>query len=67
MCTPEEKEKLVHALGKTETECRVYYSFSAAYCKSGWFQVPDDCTFIMAEESNVGEEYPMTEEKLTLR
>ena len=65
MCTPEEKEKLVHALwknGKLNVECIIHSPQHIA--KVAGFQVPDDCTFIMAEESNVGEEYPMTEEKL---
>ena len=53
MCTPEEKEKLVHALwknGKLNVECIIHSPQHIA--KVAGFQVPDDCTFIMAEESN---------------
>jgi len=65
MCTPEEKEKLVNTLwqnGVLNMNC-IIRSPQHIASESG-FKVAEDCAFIMAEESNWGEEYPLTKEKL---
>ena len=65
MCTPEEKEKLVNALwknGALNIDCIIRPPQHIATMAG--FKVADDCTFIMAEETNWGEEYPLTKEKL---
>jgi sulfoacetaldehyde dehydrogenase len=66
MCTPLEKEKLVNILwqgGKMNTDCIIHSPQHIA--KAAGFEVPDDCSFIMAEETNWGNDYPMTKEKLS--
>ena len=66
LCTPAEKELLVNAIwknGKLNVDCIIHSPQIIA--KIAGFTVPDDCTFLMAEESHVGREYPMTEEKLS--
>lgn len=66
MCTPDEKEKLVNTLwrnGKMNMDCIIHSPRHIA--KAAGFEVPGDCTFIMAEETDWGKEYPMTKEKLS--
>lgn len=66
MCTEEEKEKLIAAVwkdGKLNVDCIIHSPQDIA--KNAGFEVPADCTFIMAEETHWGEEYKMTEEKLS--
>ena len=66
LCTPKEKELLVNTLwknGKPNVDCIIHSPQHIA--KEAGFSVPDDCTFLMAEEEHVGPEYPMTEEKLS--
>lgn len=65
MCSPAEKEKLVNTLwkdGHLNVDCIIHSPQHIA--KMAGFVVPDDCTFIMAEESHWGKEYPLTSEKL---
>jgi sulfoacetaldehyde dehydrogenase len=65
MCTPDEKEKLVNTLWKNgvlNIDCIIRSPQHIA--NMAGFKVADDCTFIMAEETNCGKEYPMTKEKL---
>ena len=66
MCSDEEKEKLVNTLwknGKLNVSCIIHSPQFIA--EAAGFKVPNDCTFIMAEETQWGEEYKMTEEKLS--
>ena len=66
MCTPAEKELLENALwkdGKLNVNTIIHPPQFIA--EAAGFHVPDDCTFLMAEESQWGEEYMMTEEKLS--
>ena len=66
LCNADEKEKLINAIwknGKLNVDCIIHSPQHIA--KMAGFAVPDDCTFIMAEECNVGPEYLMTEEKLS--
>jgi len=66
LCTPDEKEKLIKTLwkdGHLNVDCIIH---SPQYiAEAAGFKVPDDCNFIMAEETSWGEEYPMTKEKLS--
>lgn len=65
MCSPDEKEKLVKTLwkdGHLNMDCIIHSPQHIA--KMAGFEVPDDCNFIMAEETNWGKEFPLTEEKL---
>lgn len=65
MCSPTEKEKLINTLwkdGHLNVDCIIHSPQHIA--KLAGFEVPEDCTFIMAEESKWGKEYPMTSEKL---
>lgn len=66
LCNEEEKEKLIAAIwkdGHLNTECIIHSPQHIA--QQAGFSVPDDCKFIMAEETQWGEEYKMTEEKLS--
>ncbi|WP_368233854.1 aldehyde dehydrogenase family protein [Anaerotruncus rubiinfantis] len=66
LCNAEEKEKLINVLwknGKLNVDCIIHTPQHIA--KAAGFQVPDTCTFLMAEETHWGEAYPMTEEKLS--
>ncbi len=66
LCTEEEKEKLIAAVwkgGKLNVDCIIHSPQDIA--AAAGFTVPDDCNFIMAEETHWGEEYKMTEEKLS--
>lgn len=66
LCTEAEKEKLVSTLwkdGKINIDCIIRSPQHIA--KMSGFEVPEDCTFIMAEETHCGREYPLTEEKLS--
>lgn len=66
LCNADKKEKLINAIwknGKLNVDCIIHSPQHIA--KMAGFAVPDDCTFIMAEECNVGPEYLMTEEKLS--
>ena len=66
MCTEEEKEKLIAAVwknGKLNVDCIIHSPQDIA--KAAGFEVPPSCNFIMAEETHWGEEYKMTEEKLS--
>lgn len=66
MCNEEEKAKLIAAVWKNgKLNPDVIMHTPQHIAKAAGFEVPDDCTFIMAEECNVGPEYPMTEEKLS--
>ena len=66
LCNEEEKAKLINALwknGKLNVDCIIHTPQHIA--KVAGFEVPESCTFIMAEESHWGPEYMMTEEKLS--
>lgn len=66
LCSEEEKEKLIGAIwknGKLNVDCIIHSPQHIA--KEAGFEVPDTCTFLMAEETHCGKEYPMTEEKLS--
>lgn len=67
MCTEGEKEMLVNAIwkegGKLNVDCIIHSPQHIA--KMAGFVVPEDCKFIMAEESVVDEEHKMVEEKLS--
>ena len=66
MCTPDEKTKLISAIwkdGKLNVDCIIHSPQHIA--RMAGFSVPENCTFIMAEEDHVGAAYPMTEEKLS--
>ena len=66
LCNEEEKEKLINAIwfnGKLNVKVIIHSPQDIA--KMAGFYVPDDCTFLMAEESQWGEEFMMTEEKLS--
>lgn len=65
LCNEEEKEKLISTLwkdGHLNVDCIIHSPQHIA--KEAKFDVPEDCKFIMAEETNWGKEYPLTEEKL---
>ena len=54
LCNADEKEKLINAIwknGKLNVDCIIHSPQHIA--KMAGFAVPDDCTFIMAEECNV--------------
>lgn len=65
LCNEEEREKLISTLwkdGHLNVDCIIHSPQHIA--KEAGFEVPEDCKFIMAEETNWGKEYPLTEEKL---
>lgn len=66
LCTAEEKEKLIHTLwnnGKLNVNAIIHTPQYIADLAG--IPVDENCTFLMAEETNVGPEYLMTEEKLS--
>lgn len=66
LCNETEKEQLIHAIwkdGKLNVDCIIHTPQHIA--KVAGFSVPDDCTFIMAEESVCDHEHMMIEEKLS--
>ena len=66
LCTGEEKEKLINTLwknGKLNVDAIIHTPQHIAAMAG--IDVDESCTFLMAEETNVGPEYPMTEEKLS--
>ena len=66
LCSDEEKEKLINAIwknGKLNVDAIIHTPQHIA--RVAGFSVPDDCTFIMAEESVCDEEHKMVEEKLS--
>lgn len=66
MCNAEEKEKLINTIwknGKLNVEAIIHTPQQIS--KLAGFEVPEDCTFIMAEESVCDEEHKMVEEKLS--
>lgn len=66
MCTPEEKQKLIDAIWKNgKMDVNVIIHTPQHIAKAAGFEVDDNCTFIMAEESVVDEAHKMVEEKLS--
>lgn len=66
LCNAEEKEKLINTIwknGKLNVEAIIHTPQQIA--KLAGFPVPDDCTFLMAEESVCDHEHRMVEEKLS--
>lgn len=66
LCNEEEKQKLIHAIwknGKMNVDVIIHTPQQIA--AAAGFEVPEDCTFIMAEESVIDEEHKMVEEKLS--
>lgn len=66
LCNAEEKEKLINTIwknGKLNVEAIIHTPQQIA--KLAGFPVPDDCTFLMAEESVCDHEHMMVEEKLS--
>lgn len=66
LCNEEEKEKLINTIwknGKLNVEAIIHTPQQIATLAG--FSVPDDCTFLMAEESVCDEEHKMVEEKLS--
>lgn len=66
LCNAEEKEKLINTIwknGKLNVNAIIHTPQHIA--KLAGFTVPDDCTFIMAEESVCDHEHMMVEEKLS--
>lgn len=66
LCNDEEKEKLINAIwknGKLNVDAIIHTPQHIA--RVAGFSVPDDCTFIIAEESVCDEEHKMVEEKLS--
>lgn len=66
MCSAGEKQKLIDAIwknGKMNVDVIIHTPQQIA--KAAGFEVPDTCTFIMAEESVVDEAHKMVEEKLS--
>ena len=66
LCNEEEKQKLISAIwknGKMNVDVIIHTPQQIA--SAAGFEVPDDCTFIMAEESVIDEEHKMVEEKLS--
>lgn len=66
LCNEEEKEKLINTIwknGKLNVEAIIHTPQQIATLAG--FSVPEDCTFLMAEESVCDEEHKMVEEKLS--
>ena len=66
LCNAEEKEKLINTIwknGKLNVDAIIHTPQHIA--KLAGFEVAEDCTFLMAEESVCDEEHKMVEEKLS--
>lgn len=66
LCNEAEKERLINTLwknGKLNIDAIIHTPQHIAAMAG--IEVDENCTFLMAEESHCGPEYPMTEEKLS--
>lgn len=66
MCSEEEKQKLINTIWKNgKMDVNVIIHNPQHIAKAAGIEVPDGCTFLMAEESVIDKEHKMVEEKLS--
>ena len=66
LCNEQEKQQLIDAIWKNgKMDSNVIIHTPQQIAAAAGFTVPDDCTFIMAEECFADENHKMTEEKLS--